>query len=45
MLEMKRFSSWGWILAVVLLLALPLGLHFLDRWGGGGLHPARESLG
>ena len=31
-LLMKRFSSWGWILVVVLLLAVTLGFHYLDRW-------------
>src|SRR5947209_5072090 len=29
---MKRLSSWGWILVVVLLAAAPLGLRYLDRW-------------
>ena len=28
---MKRLSSWGWIPVVVLLAAVPLGFHFLDR--------------
>ena len=29
---MKRLSSWGWIPVAVLLAAVPLGFHFLDRW-------------
>src|SRR4051794_23810799 len=28
---MKRLSKWGWMPVVVLLAAVPLGLHFLDR--------------
>src|SRR4051794_38946582 len=28
----KWFSSWGWILGVCLVVAVPLGFYYLDRW-------------